>query len=86
MKQFWIAQGSHADIVCYTEKQAIDLEWTKPYIHVIDYDSYQKLKEESLKLRDRLKSGSIYAIDGTLHKDVVKEIESFDKALEEIEK
>ena len=45
-KEFWIAQGSLADIVCYNEKQAIDLQWTKNPIHVIEYAAFEKLQKD----------------------------------------
>ena len=45
-KEFWIAQGSLADIVCYNEKQAIDLQWTKNPIHVIEYEAFEKLQKD----------------------------------------
>ena len=35
-REFWIAQGSHADIVLYSEEEAIRLGWSKPYINVIE--------------------------------------------------
>ena len=44
-REFWIAQGSHADIVTYSEKQAKDLGWSKEPIHVIEKSAYDKAVE-----------------------------------------
>lgn len=68
-KEFWIAQGSLADIVCYNEKQAIDLQWTKNPIHVIEYAAFEKLKKQNEIMREAL---SFYASGdnwGHKHKD-----------------
>lgn len=55
-REFWIAQGSHADIVCYSEKEAKELEWEKNHIHVIEksaYDAQRKAWYEERKLNSR---------------------------------
>lgn len=44
-QEFWIAQGSHADIVTYSENQAKDLGWSKEPIHVIEKSAYDKAVE-----------------------------------------
>lgn len=51
-KEFWIAQGSHADIVCYSETQAKLLGWSKPYIHVKEVDP--GAESEIRELREKL--------------------------------
>lgn len=57
-REFWIAQGYHADLVCYTEKDAIEIDWDKPYIHVIEksaYDKQQSIVEDLLKALEEIR-------------------------------
>lgn len=61
-REFWIAQGSHADIVCYTEDQAKKLGWSIPFIHVSEVieeinppkllDAYSLLLEQNEKYKN----------------------------------
>lgn len=102
MKQFWIRKGTNNFSYEYYDFDAnistVDLSrgdqfydaiLEKPALgatHVIDYQSYHALLVEAKRLRDKLVSGSIFAIDGTLHQSTKDLIAQFDAFLQENEK
>lgn len=54
VKEYYIAHGSHADVVCYTEQEAINLKWENKYTHVIEYSAFYQLKKSYDELRKQL--------------------------------
>lgn len=53
-REFWIAQGSHVDIVCQNEQHAKDLGWSKSYIHTIEKSAYDYYKDHAEMLKAEL--------------------------------